>query len=150
MGNLSDFLNPLPIEAEKDVYVSNRFVCHDKDGKIMVDADGAPVLKPFKVRALTQEENDALVKASTHKVRVNGKYEDKLDTTELSRRLVVAATVDPDFRSTELCEKLGTLNPLEVPGKMLLSGEFSKLSDAILEISGFASNDTAIADEAKN
>ena len=66
-----------------------------------------------------------------------------MDTRLLGRKLVVAATVEPDFRSTEMCEHFGTLDPLEVPGKMLLSGEYTRLMEAINDLSGF--NDDAVA-----
>lgn len=71
-----------------------------------------------------------------------------LDSTEFSQRMVVAATVDPDFSSTEICQAFGVLDPLLVPGKMLLGGEFARLLSAITELSGF--DDNFVEDEAKN
>ena len=60
--------------------------------------------------------------------------------------MVVAATVEPDFRAKELCDAYGVLDPLLVPGKMLLSGEYAKLLRAITELSGFED----MEDEVKN
>lgn len=132
MSKLSAFLNPVSAEQEREVVISNRFQ----------DEKGNPV--PFKIRAITQEENDKIVNSCKRRLK-NG--EETVDTRLLGRKLVVAATVEPDFRSTEMCEHFGTLDPLEVPGKMLLSGEYTRLMEAINDLSGF--NDDVVA-EAKN
>lgn len=132
MSKLSAFLNPVSAEQEREVVISNRFQ----------DEKGNPV--PFRIRAITQGENDKIVNSCKRRLK-NG--EETVDTRLLSRKLVVAATVEPDFRSTEMCEHFGTLDPLEVPGKMLLSGEYARLMEAINDLSGF--NDDAVA-EAKN
>ena len=132
MSKLSAFLNPVSAEQEREVVISNRFQ----------DEKGNPV--PFRIRAITQEENDKIVNSCKRRLK-NG--EERVDTRLLGRKLVVAATVEPDFRSTEMCEHFGTLDPLEVPGKMLLSGEYTRLMEAINDLSGF--NDDAVA-EAKN
>lgn len=128
MSKLSAFLNPVSAEQEREVVISNRFQ----------DEKGNPV--PFRIRAITQEENDKIVNSCKRRLK-NG--EETVDTRLLGRKLVVAATVEPDFRSTEICEHFGTLDPLEVPGKMLLSGEYSRLMEAINDLSGF--NDDAVA-----
>ena len=135
MSRLSAFLNPVPAQQEKEVVISDRFV--DENGNAV----------PFKIRALTQEENEALVKRSRHMRRIDGQWQEKLDNMELSRRTVVAATVEPDFSSQEMCDAYGVLDPLMVPGKMLLSGEYARLMQEITDLSGF---DADIGEEAKN
>ena len=55
--------------------------------------------------------------------------------------------VFPDFHSAELCENYNTKDPVQVPGKMLLAGEFLKLITAINELSGL---DEGPDEEAKN
>ncbi|HIU43867.1 MAG TPA: phage portal protein [Candidatus Ventrousia excrementavium] len=135
MSRLSAFLNPVPAQQEKEVVISDRFV--DENGNVV----------PFKIRALTQEENEALVKRSRHMRRIDGQWQEKLDNMELSRRTVVAATVEPDFSSQEMCDAYGVLDPLMVPGKMLLSGEYARLMQEITDLSGF---DADIGEEAKN
>lgn len=50
MSKLSAFLHPVTTSEEKEVVISNRFQ----------DESGQPV--PFKIRALTQEENDAITR----------------------------------------------------------------------------------------
>lgn len=125
MSNLSAFLHPVTAREEKEVMISDRFR----------DENGNPV--PFKIRALTQEENASLIRQATRRVKVNGQPTEQLDNADLSRRIVVAATVEPDFHNSELCQAYGVLDPLQVPGKMLLAGEYGKLIQAINVLSGF-------------
>ena len=134
MSKLSTFLHPVAVSEEREIVISKRFQ----------DEKGNPV--PFKIRALTQEENDTITKQATRRAKVNGQMVEQLDSTDFSRRMVVAATVEPDFRAKELCDAYGVLDPLMVPGKMLLSGEYAKLLRAITELSGFED----MEDEVKN
>lgn len=135
MSALSAFLHPAVTREEKEVVISKRFL----------GEDGKPT--PFKIRSLTQEENAAIIKASTRQKKVDGQWQDSIDANELSARTIVEATVFPDFRSAELCERYGTKDPVQVPGKMLLAGEFSRLIDAVSKLSGF---DKSLDEEAKN
>lgn len=135
MSALSAFLHPAVTREEKEVIISKRFL----------GEDGKPV--PFKIRSLTQEENAAIIKASTRQKKVDGQWRDSIDANELSARTIVEATVFPDFRSAELCERYGTKDPVQVPGKMLLAGEFGRLIDAVSKLSGF---DKSLDEEAKN
>lgn len=134
MSNLSAFLNPAKVDNQALV-ISNRFK----------GEDGSPV--PFVIRPITQQENDGLVRKSTRTVKVNGQPSEKLNNLEYGRRVVVAATVSPDFTSEELCRAYGTMDPLEVPGRMLLVGEYNKLSAAIMALSGL---DGDLEEQAKN
>lgn len=133
--NLSAFLNPAQEAGPQKVVISQRFL----------GEDGKPV--PFTIRPLTQAENDELVRKSTRRVKQNGQLVELLDKTEYGRRVVAAATVEPDFSNEELCRRYGTLDPLEVPGRMLLVGEFARLSEAILKLSGL---DGDAEEQAKN
>lgn len=127
MSKLSAFLHPVTTQEEKEVVISKRFQ----------DEKGNPV--PFKIRALAQEENDQISKQATRQIKVNGQPVEKVDSADYTRRMIVAATVEPDFRSKELCDAYGTLDPLLVPGKMLFSGEYAALGRAIMSLSGFNS-----------
>lgn len=136
MDNLNAFLNPVQSAGPLEVIISRRFL----------GEDGKPV--PFKIRPVTQEENDSLTRSSTRRIKMNGQNVEKLDTALYGRRLVVAATVEPDFRSEELCKAYNTMDPLEVPGRMLLAGEYGRLSKEIMRLSGFAEDD--LEEQAKN
>ena len=135
MSKLSAFLHPVSLREEKEVVISDRFQ----------DEEGKPV--PFRIRSLTQEENDVLTKQATRQVKVNGQPMEKLDSTDYTRRVIVAATLEPDFQSKELCDAYGVLDPLLVPGRMLLSGEYARLGREIMALSGF---DRDLEDEVKN
>lgn len=135
MSKLSAFLHPVAVREEKEIVISKRFL----------DEKGNPV--PFKIRAVTQEENDAITKQATRQTVAKGQIMEKLDSVDFARRMAVAATVEPDFSSKEICDAYGTMNPLEVPGKMLLSGEFAKLLKEIMQLSGFEDN---LEEQAKN
>lgn len=126
MSALNAFLHPVVTQEEKTVLISSRFQ----------DEDGRPV--PFRIRSLTQEENETLARKSRKTRKENGKTVTYTDSAEFARRVIVEATVEPDFRSTEMCQAYGVLDPLLVPGKMLYSGEFSALLEAITELSGFS------------
>ena len=135
MSALAAFLHPAMTREEKEIIISKRFLCED----------GKPT--PFKIRSLTQEENAAIIKASTRQKKVDGQWQDSIDANELSARTIVEATVFPAFRSAELCERYGTKDPVQVPGKMLLAGECSRLIDAVSKLSGV---DKSLDEEAKN
>ena len=132
MASLYAFLHPQKTSMEKDVVISSRFL--DEEGGIV----------PFKIRAISQEETDRLTKQSTKTI----KGKENFDPLEFNRRVVVAGTVEPDFSDRELCAAYGVLDPLMVPGRMLLSGEFSALLSAISSLSGFGEEDED--EEAKN
>lgn len=139
MSRLSAFLHPVQPEEAKEVFISDRFQ----------DEDGRPV--PFKIRAITQEQNDAAARKCRRFREVNGQKQEYLDTAQFNRELVVLATVEPDFSSTEVCEALGTKIPTQAPGRMLLAGEYSRLLRAIMSLSGFdAESLDALEEEAKN
>lgn len=125
MGVLSAFLHPEPMDITKEIIISDRF-----------KEDGKPV--PFKIRTISQAENDALVKKAQKVDMVRGRRIQYLDDQKYTNSLIVACTVQPDFRDAELCQAYGTLDPLEVPGKMLLSGETAKLVEAIMTLNGFS------------
>ena len=136
MSNLSAFLHPVTVQEEKEIVISRRFL----------DEDGNPA--KFKIRSITQDEADALLKQSTRTVKKrDGSLERTVDDQDFNRGLIVAATLVPDFRSTELCGAYGVMDPLMVPGKMLFSGEFSNLLREILDLSGLGGS---VEDEAKN
>ena len=135
MSDLHAFLHPVQGYDTVEIVISKRFL----------GEDGKPV--PFRIRALTQEENDELTKKSMHLAKGGRRGEKELDRIGYNRRILVAATVSPDFSNEELCTAYGTMDPLEVPGRMLLAGEYDRLSREILALSGF---DEDLEEQAKN
>lgn len=135
MSDLHAFLHPVQGDDTVEIVISKRFL----------GEDGKPV--PFRIRALTQEENDELTKKSMHLAKGGRRGEKELDRIGYNRRILVAATVSPDFSNEELCAAYGTMDPLEVPSRMLLAGEYDRLSREILALSGF---DEDLEEQAKN
>ena len=137
MGVLKAFLNPLPLDEQKDVVISARF-----QGE-----DGQPV--PFTVKSISQELNTALIKKYTRAKVVNGSKVDVFDNSAYTRALVVACTVQPDFSDAELCQAYGCVDPMSVPEKMLRPGEFTALVREIMDLCGF-DEDKRLEEKAKN
>lgn len=135
MSNLNAFLHPVQGDETREIIISNRFL----------GEDGRPV--PFKIRALSQEENAQISKRSMRLVKGGKRGEKELDNTEYASRIIAAATVEPDFSNEALCKAYGTMDPLEVPGKMLLAGEYKRLMDAVMDLSGFHDD---LEEDAKN
>lgn len=85
MSNLSAFLKPAYLREEKEIVISKRFL----------DEQGKPV--PFKIRSISQEENEQITKASRRQYKVSGTVQERLDPIEYGRRMVVTGTVFPTF-----------------------------------------------------
>lgn len=148
MSKLSDFLNPVAKDETQEIYVSDRFVQHDDDGNEIIGPDGKPLSAPFVIRALTEEVSTKIRKACTRTMRDRtGAMTQSFDSNAYTAKMVVYGTVTPDFMNSDLCAAYGTVNPEEVPKKMLYFGEYAKLSDAISELSGLGDD---IEEEAKN
>lgn len=138
MSKLNAFLHPVegPIQ-EKEIIISKRFL----------DENGKPV--PFKIRSLTQDENERLMKKATKKKKVNGQEVEYRDDMQYSREIVLAATLEPDFSSEEMCKAYGVLDPSLVPSKMLMTGEYQRLVAAITDLSGLNDSED-VFESAKN
>ena len=139
MGVLEAFLHPIAVEETKKVEISKRFV----------GEEGKPV--PFEIKTIPQGENSQLIKKYTRRKLVNGTTTEIFDTTAYTNALIVECTVQPDFQDSRMCEAYGVLDPMMVPGKMLLSGEYSALVGEIMKLNGFDA-DSLLKDEeeAKN
>jgi hypothetical protein len=139
MGVLEAFLHPIAVEETKKVEISKRFV----------GEDGKPV--PFEIKTIPQGENSQLIKKYTRRKLVNGTTTEIFDTSAYTNALIVECTVQPDFQDSRMCEAYGVLDPMLVPGKMLLSGEYSALVGEIMRLNGFDA-DSLLKDEeeAKN
>lgn len=124
-NNLYAFLHPIKVIEEKEVIVSDRF--RNENGSV----------EPFKIKALTQAENDEITKKSRKVVKTNGVTQEVFDPVEYNRRLIVTATIHPDFKSKEICDCYGVVDPLLVPGIMLKPGEYTALVEAISGLMGY-------------
>lgn len=137
MSVLKGFLQPSPMEETKEVIISDRFK----------GEDGKPL--PFKIRKIDSETADSLMKRCRRRERVNGQIVTEVDNSKYSKLLILTCVVSPNFRDTEMCEYYKVINPEDVPSRMLSIGEFSKLSDAIMDFNDFGTPEE-IEDEVKN
>lgn len=140
MSVLNAFINPEPIERTKKVIISERF--KDENGEVV----------PFTIKTISQEVNDQLRRKATRMsaLRHANGQDAKFDSAKYSALMVVACTVEPKFTDAELCEAYKTMDPVEVPQKMLTPGEYTKLTDAILSLNDFDGDAEEIEEAAKN
>lgn len=137
MATLHAFLHPEPIEKTKEVIISARF--KDENGEVV----------PFVIKNITQEENSALNKKCKRIDTVKGMRVESFDSVKYTNMLVVACTIQPDFRASDICEAYKTIDPLDVPARMLTAGEFVKLTEEIMNLNDFDDAEK-LEDDAKN
>ena len=125
MGDIKAFLLPPVMEETKEAVITKR----------AKGPDGKPV--PFVLRAIDQETNDRLIRRAQRTSKVNGQTVRELDTEKYGKLLISACVIEPNFKDAELCAYYKTVDPLDVPGKMLSSGEYAKLMQEINSINGF-------------
>lgn len=141
MGDIKAFLQPPVMDETREVVISERFK----------GADGEPV--PFIIRSIDQETNEKLIRQATTRKKMNGQILQELNNDKYAKLLISACVVEPDFRNADLCAHYKTVNPLDVPGRMLSVGEYSKLVKEIQEMNDIVTSDEemdALEDEAKN
>lgn len=141
MGDIKAFLQPPVMDETREVVISERFK----------GVDGEPV--PFIIRSIDQETNEKLIKQATTRKKMNGQILQELNNDKYAKLLISACVVEPDFRNADLCAHYKTVNPLDVPGRMLSVGEYSKLVKEIQEMNDIVTSDEemdALEDEAKN
>lgn len=138
MSGLEAFLHPVSLVEEKEIVISNRF--RNADGNIV----------PFRIKSISQEENEAISKICRKTRKVDGHKEEYFDGLEYNRRLIVACTAYPDFSDAQMCSNYGVMDPLMVPAKMLRGGEYAALLNAILDLCGFNQMAIEQAEEVKN
>ncbi len=137
MGDIKAFLLPPVMEETKEAVITKR----------AKGPDGKPV--PFVLRAIDQETNDRLIRRAQRTSKVNGQTVRELDTEKYGKLLISACVIEPNFKDAELCAYYKTVDPLDVPGKMLSSGEYAKLMQEINSLNGFEDID-GLEETAKN
>ena len=141
MSDIKAFLQPPVMNETMEVVISKRFK----------GADGNPV--PFVLRVIDQETNNKLIRQATKKVKANGQIMQELDNEKYGKLLVQTCVVEPNFKDAELCSYYQTMDPLDVPGRMLTVGEYNRLVYAIKELNELITSEdelAALEEEAKN
>jgi hypothetical protein len=115
-----------------------------------VPVSGFPV--PFTIKAITEGENK-MIRRSCQKISFDQKTRQKNTETDqdlYNNRLIVACTVDPNFKDAELQAKYGVVGAEALIDALLKPGQFIDLLLAIQEINGFTDDINDLRDEAKN
>ena len=136
------FINAdLVTEETKEVIISNRF--KDQNGDLI----------PFKIKTISEEENRRIKEKSNVIGSDQFKRKTKdLDSSLYQANLIVACTIEPNFKSSDLqARHKFDGNSVGLVRFLLRAGEFNKLVEAILEFNGFLDNDLEeVANEIKN
>ena len=132
--NIDAFLNPVKPENIR-VVISNRFK----------DENGNPV--EWELRALSQDENNALMKKYTKRDK---KGTETFDRTSYVAALTAAGVVEPDLNNAKLQDAYGVLGADKLLCKMLLIGEYGELVSKVQELSGLDQDINVAIEEAKN
>lgn len=103
----------------------------------------------FTVKALTGDKVNELREQCTYPVGKGAKQRMVVREEELGQLLIAEACVKPDFKNAELHEKYGAHDAASCVQKSLLAGEVAKLSNAVLDASGFDYDDDDV-EEVKN
>ena len=141
MGSIKAFLQPPVMNETKEVIVSKRF--KDEQGKVA----------PFVIRVIDQETNNKLINQATKKSKKNGQILREFDEERYAKLLVSACVVEPNFKDSEICAHYKTVDPLDVPERMLNVGEYNYLVKKIRELNQIAMSDEdfeELAEEVKN
>lgn len=137
--NLSAFFAQNVVsEQMEDFIVSERF--KDKDGKSIA----------WKLRSMTEEENEQCRKSATKREKKGGKYITETNPEEYIAKLVTASVLFPVLKDAALQKSYGVMGETALLKKMLLPGEYAALSMKVQEINGFDRDTNELIEEVKN
>lgn len=133
------FAQNVVMEKTEAFVVSNRFK----------DPNGQPI--PWKLRTLSESENEEIRKSATQTVK--GKGGQRFQETKPEVYLVkvaAASVVYPDLKNAELQKSYGVIGAEDLLKKMLLAGEYAALVRKVEELNGFDSDINELVEEVKN
>lgn len=113
------------------------------------DKGGQPV--PWKIRSMTEAENEAIRKSATKRIKVkNSGYTTEVDSEEYIARLAVSSVVFPNLKDAALQESYQVKGADALLRKMLLPGEYAALIQKVQELNGFDKDMNELIEEVKN
>lgn len=93
---------------------------------------------PIDLKGLKESELKVLRKECMMKPKkVNGRIEEKINSTDYDAAIIVASTTNFDWNNPKLVEKYSVSDGKKVVLKLLLPGEITNLVNRVLELSGF-------------
>lgn len=135
MGKLQEFLTKNKVESA-----------------VTTEVNIKPFPFPFVVKTISEAENK-LIRKSCQTVEYNKKTHQKelqTDTNAYLTKLVVACTVDPNFKDADLQENYGVVGAEALVEKILTPGQYAGLLQAVNDINSFDNDMEELIDEAKN
>ncbi|CCI81986.1 phage tail assembly chaperone [Lactobacillus hominis] len=111
---------------------------------------------PFEIKSLNMKEISSLRKEATRRVlnKKTHQYENDTDQDKFSGLVMERAVVSPSLNNEELQKSYGCIaDPSGLLQTMLTAGEYSELSDRVMEICGLnddSDDAEVLKDEAKN
>lgn len=104
----------------------------------------------LELKGLTGDELSKIRKECTRKRKVNGKWEEKLDSAEYDAGVIIKATTNFNWNNQQLLSKYEMSDGKQFIIKKLLAGEKNALVEAILDLSGFGKDLEVTEDDIKN
>ncbi|MCM3747458.1 phage portal protein [Paenibacillus pasadenensis] len=125
---------------EEEVVITKRFL----------DDKGEPI--PFVLRSLPPKRIEEIQEDCTRRIVKKGRVVDEiLDSKRMAVKMALESTVFPDFRSAELLESYGVVDPVEAARAVLsVGGEYTDWINAVNRVNGYGDQDEDLVEEAKN
>lgn len=135
MGKLQDFLTANKVE-----------------NAVTTEVEIKPFPFPFVVKTITEAENKQITKSCqvSEFNKKTHRRETQTDTQAYLSKLVVACTVDPNFKDAELQAAYGVVGAEALVEKLLTPGQYAALLQAVNDINSFDTDMQELVDEAKN
>lgn len=136
-SNLVDFLTPLPRDPNQ------------MPTRVIIVSDRLKNI-PFTIRKCKQEEIDALTKKCRYYDKSSNEL--RIDHNQVLYETVGISVVNPNLKSTEVCNKLSTYTIKDTCNALFLMDEFQTLAQAIMDFNGIGNKNHAeiIGEDAKN
>lgn len=113
------------------------------------DVEGKPV--PWKLRTMTEDENESIRKSVTRRVKGKGGIQiTETNHDEYIAKLAVSSVVFPNLKDADLQKSYGVLGAESLLRKMLLPGEYASLLEKVQEMNGFDRDINDLKEEVKN
>lgn len=133
MSALDAFLNPTSDLEELEIEMP-RF--RSEDGKPAV----------IKMRALSAQKNDDILKVCKKRDTVNGIVSEVVDSQKYMDNLILEMIVEPNFRDEKFVKAMGKVNPVEAIKSRFTAREYNQIIDGVNKLLGI----TDINNDAKN
>lgn len=140
VNNLSAFF------ASEMEQVANEYVEVTKRAK---DSDGNPI--PWEIKAISDDLVKTLRKeCTTRKKGKRGQYNDEFDDAKFALKLCAACVVFPNLNDVALQDSYGVKSAESLLSTMLVSGELTTLTEAVMKINGYDMDFEDEVETAKN